>query len=73
MKLSLLDSDDHRSGNTEPVAMVYKVYRGEQRLTEKAVSLRYGKAKTLTDPPPRPCNPCPPSRGRCWRICVSRS
>jgi hypothetical protein len=40
MKLSLLDSDHHRTGNTVPVATAYKVYRGEQRLTENAVYLR---------------------------------
>jgi hypothetical protein len=40
MKLSLLDSDHHRTGNTEAAATAYKVYRGEQRLTENSVYLR---------------------------------
>jgi hypothetical protein len=40
MKLSLIDSDHHRTGNTKPVATVFKVYRGEARLTENSVYLR---------------------------------
>jgi hypothetical protein len=40
MKLSLLDSDYYCTGNTEAVATVYKVYRGEEKLTENAVYLR---------------------------------
>jgi hypothetical protein len=40
MKLSLLDSDYHGSGNAEPAATVYKVYQGEARLTENSVYLR---------------------------------
>ena len=40
MKLSLLDSDYHRTGRTEPVATAYKVYRGDERLTENSVYLR---------------------------------
>ncbi len=40
MKLVLLDSDYHRSRNTEPVATAYKVYRGAKRLTENAVYIR---------------------------------
>jgi hypothetical protein len=40
MKLSLLDSDYHRTGDTEAVATVYKVYPGAERLTENAVYLR---------------------------------
>ena len=40
MKLSLIDSDHRQNGDTEPVATVYKVYRGEDRLTEKSVFLR---------------------------------
>ena len=40
MKLSLLDSDSHNAGNFEPAATVYKVYRGEERLSENAVYLR---------------------------------
>jgi hypothetical protein len=39
MKLTLIDSDSHRMGNAQPVATAYKVYRGEQRLTENAVYL----------------------------------
>jgi hypothetical protein len=40
MKLVLLDSDHRRTGDTTPAAVVYKVYRGEERLTENAVYLR---------------------------------
>src|SRR5262245_58339511 len=40
MKLVLLDSDHRRTGDTTPVAVVYKVYRGEERLTENSVFLR---------------------------------
>lgn len=40
MKLTLIDSDHRRTGNTEPIATAYKVYRGEKRLTENAVFLR---------------------------------
>lgn len=40
MKLLLLDSDYHRTGNTEPVATAFKVYRGDKRLSENAVYLR---------------------------------
>src|SRR5690349_21609905 len=40
MKLSLIDSDHHRTGTSEPVATAYKAYRGEQRLSENAVYLR---------------------------------
>src|SRR5262245_32833255 len=40
MKLSLLDSDYHRTRNSEPVATAYKVCQGEQRLTENSVYLR---------------------------------
>ncbi len=40
MKLTLIDSDHRQTGNIEPVATVYKVYRGEQRLTENSVFLR---------------------------------
>jgi hypothetical protein len=40
MKLSLLDSDHRRTGNTEPAATAYKVYRGEKRLTEHSVYVR---------------------------------
>jgi hypothetical protein len=41
MKVVLLDSDYHRSGNTEPVATAYKVYHGEKRLSENAVFIRH--------------------------------
>jgi hypothetical protein len=40
MKLVLLDSDHRRTGDTTPVAVAYKVYRGEKRLTEHSVFLR---------------------------------
>ncbi len=40
MKLVLIDADHRRTGNTTPVATVYKVYRGEERLTERSVFLR---------------------------------
>jgi hypothetical protein len=40
MKLTLIDSDHHRTGNTEPAATAYKVCRGENRLTENSVYLR---------------------------------
>jgi hypothetical protein len=40
MKLSLLDSDHRRTGNTVPAATAYKVYRGEERLTENSLFLR---------------------------------
>lgn len=40
MKIVLLDSDHRRTGNREPGAVVYKVYRGEQRTSENSVFLR---------------------------------
>lgn len=40
MKLSLLDSDYHKTGKSHPVATVYKVYRGEKRLSENAMYIR---------------------------------
>ena len=40
MKLTLIDSDHRRNGDTQPVATIYKVYRGEDRLTENSVFLR---------------------------------
>jgi len=40
MKLSLIDSDHRRTGDTQPVAIAYKVFRGDQRLTENSVFLR---------------------------------
>jgi hypothetical protein len=40
MKLTLVDSDYHRTGKTEPVATVYKVYHGDDKLSQNAVYLR---------------------------------
>jgi len=40
MKLVLIDSDHRRTGNTQPVATVYKVHPGEKRLTENSVFVR---------------------------------
>lgn len=40
MKLFLIDSDHRRNGNIKPVATVYKVYRGAERISENAVYLR---------------------------------
>ncbi len=40
MKLSLIDSDHHRTGNTEPVAVAFKVYRGPEKLSENSAYLR---------------------------------
>jgi hypothetical protein len=40
MKLVLIDADHRQSGNTTPVATVYKVYCGEERLTENSVFIR---------------------------------
>lgn len=40
MKLVLIDADHRRTGNITPVATVFKVYRGEERLTERSVFLR---------------------------------
>ena len=40
MKLVLLDSDYHQTGNTTPHAVAYKVYKGEHRLSENSVYLR---------------------------------
>src|SRR5262249_53504356 len=37
MKLSLIDSDHHYTGTTEPAATAYKVYRGAERLPETSV------------------------------------
>jgi hypothetical protein len=51
MKLSLIDSDHHRTGNTEPVATVYKVYRGAERLTENSVYLRLMPAGQVQQAP----------------------
>lgn len=40
MKLSLIPSDHRETGEAAPVAVVYKVYRGEKRLTERSTFLR---------------------------------
>jgi hypothetical protein len=41
MKIVLIDSDYHKPGvSREPVATAYKVYRGEEKLTENSVYLR---------------------------------
>jgi hypothetical protein len=40
MALRLLDADHRQTGNTTPVATVFKVYRGEERLTENSVFIR---------------------------------
>jgi hypothetical protein len=40
MKLSLIDSEHHRTGNTMPVATVFKVYRGEEWLSEQSAYIR---------------------------------
>jgi hypothetical protein len=40
MVLRLIDHDHRQTGNTEPVAIVYKVYRGEDRLTENSLFIR---------------------------------
>lgn len=40
MKLTLIDSDHRATGNTEPVATVYKVHQGPQRLNENSIYLR---------------------------------
>src|SRR5262249_22539979 len=40
MNLSLIDSDHRHTGNTAPAATAFKVYRGEQRLSENSVYLR---------------------------------
>ncbi len=40
MKLSLVDSGYHRIGDTEPAAVAYKVYSGEQRLSANARYVR---------------------------------
>jgi hypothetical protein len=40
MKLVLLDSDYHNTGNTTPIAVAYKFHRGEKRLSEHSVFLR---------------------------------
>lgn len=40
MKLSLIDNDHRRSGDSEPVATVYKVCRGRRFLSERSRFLR---------------------------------
>jgi hypothetical protein len=40
MKLVLLPSDYHQTGNTTPHAVAFKVYKGEHKLTENSVYLR---------------------------------
>jgi hypothetical protein len=40
MKLSLIDSDHLRTGDVRPIAVVYKVHRGTERLTENSLFLR---------------------------------
>jgi hypothetical protein len=40
MRLALIDSDHRRTGNTAAAATVYKVCRGEERLTERSRYLR---------------------------------
>lgn len=40
MKLSLLDSGYHQGGSHEPVAVAFKVYRGELKLSDNSVYLR---------------------------------
>ncbi len=48
MRLSLIDSDHHNTGNTESIATVYKVYRGEERLTENSVFVMRRPDGTIT-------------------------
>jgi hypothetical protein len=40
MKLTLIDSDHRRTGNREPAATAFKVFRGEERLSSRSVFLR---------------------------------
>ena len=40
MKLSLVDSDHRQTGDSTAVATVFKVYRGDRKLTENSVYLR---------------------------------
>lgn len=40
MKLSLLDSDYHHTDDATPVAVAFKVYRGQERLTENCLFIR---------------------------------
>src|SRR4051794_7693152 len=53
MKLVLLESDHHRTGNREARAVCFKVYRGRLRLTEASMYVRRmedGTAKAATTP-----------------------
>jgi hypothetical protein len=47
MKLSLIPSDHRETGDNTPVATVFKVYRGEERLTENSVFLRRMPSGTI--------------------------
>src|SRR5262245_14337697 len=40
MKLILIPSDHRQTGDTSPVAVAYKVYRGEQRVTATSMFIR---------------------------------
>jgi len=39
MRLTPIDSDHHRTGNTQAIATAYRVHRGEQRLSENSTFL----------------------------------
>lgn len=40
MRLTLIDADHRTSGNTEPAAVVYKVYRGDEKISDNAMFIR---------------------------------
>src|ERR1700722_4431131 len=40
MKLCLIDADHRKTGDTTSIATVYKVYRGEERVTERSMFIR---------------------------------
>jgi hypothetical protein len=40
MRLTLIDADHRQSGNREPAAVVFKVYRGDERTSENALFIR---------------------------------
>jgi hypothetical protein len=40
VKLVLIDADHRQTGNTTPVATVYKVFTGERRLSENSRFIR---------------------------------
>src|ERR1700722_4164477 len=40
MKVSVVDSDYRRTGDDTPRAVVYKLYSGDERLSENAVYIR---------------------------------